>query len=256
MRDPFLAVSGVSKRFGGLVALDRVGFDLERGSVTALVGPNGSGKTTLFNVISGLLRADRGLITFKGTEIHARAPHRIAELGLARTFQSARLFSNLTLLENIELPQYTGSRTTLADVLCCTRRQAREKRAARERAERLLGEIGGGRLYPRRFDYPHTCSLGEQRMLEIIRVLAMEPHLVLLDEPTQGLNPVWVREILDLLREIRSRGKTILLIEHKMAVVMEIAERVIVLNSGQKIAEGAPEAVRSDPAVIQAYLGS
>lgn len=255
MAPQFLHVAGVSKRFGGLVALDQLSLTVEQGSITCLIGPNGSGKTTLFNIISGLLRADAGAVRFKGAEILTKEPHQIAELGIARTFQSVRLFSNLTLLQNLELPQYTGSRTTFFDALLCTRRAVDEHQAARERAEHLLSKLGGGRLYPRRFDYPHTCSLGEQRMLEIIRVVAMDPELILMDEPTQGLNPVWVGEVMNLIEEIRHLGKTILFIEHKMSVVMKISDWVVVLNSGQKISEGTPQMVRNDPAVIRAYLG-
>jgi ABC-type branched-subunit amino acid transport system ATPase component len=249
-------VSGVTKRFGGLVALDAVSLGVEPGSITALVGPNGSGKTTLFNIISGLLRPDAGTVAFKGREIQAQASHEIARLGIARTFQMARLFSNLTLIENVELPQHAASRTTLVDALLRTPRHGREARATRERAEQLLGELGGGRLYPRRFDYPHTCSLGEQRMLEIIRVLAMKPDVVLLDEPTQGLSPAWVEEMLALLQDIRRRGKTIVLIEHKMGLVMQVSDHVVVLSSGQTIRAGPPELVRTDPVVIRAYLGT
>lgn len=220
-----------------------------------VIGPNGSGKTTLFNIISGLLQADSGKICFKGIEVQGEAPHKIAELGIGRTFQSARLFPRLTILQNIEVPQYTGSRTNLFDALFCMPRERRERKAVREKAEQLLGEIAGGRLYPRRFDYPHTCSLGEQRILEIVRVLALDPDLILMDEPTQGLNPVWVAETIELIEEIKARKKTILLIEHKMSVVMQVADWVMVLHNGQKISAGTPEQVRGDPAVIEAYLG-
>jgi branched-chain amino acid transport system ATP-binding protein len=255
MSEPILTVRDVSKRFGGLAALTDVSFNVRCGGVQSIIGPNGSGKTTLFNIISGLLRSDRGEIRLREQPIQNRASHEIARLGIGRTFQDTRLFPNLTLLQNIELAGYKDSRTGLIHVLVGAPSARSERKAVRERAEQLLGEIGGGRLYPRRFDLPHTCSLGEQRILELIRVLALDPEIVMMDEPTQGLNPTWVKEMLGLIEEIRARGKTILFIEHKMSVVMRISDRVLVLNSGRVISEGTAQEVRHDPRVIEAYLG-
>lgn len=252
---PLLALQSVGKSFGGLVALDAVGFGVATGDVVGLIGPNGSGKTTLFNVISGLIAPDRGSVWFDGQDISHLRSHAIAARGVGRTFQNARLFPSLSLLENLCLPQYVRSPTTVLAALSGLPRARQEQRVVRERAEQLLGDLAGGRLYPRRHDLPHTCSLGEQRMLETMRVLALDPQLVLLDEPMQGLNPTWVADMLVLIEEVRRRGKTILMIEHKMSVVMKVSDRVVVLNSGRKICEGTPEVVRNDPEVLHAYLG-
>jgi branched-chain amino acid transport system ATP-binding protein len=232
-----------------------VSFGLGRGEVLCLIGPNGSGKTTLFNIVSGLLPPTSGKIRFKHAEIQGLASHRIAAAGIGRTFQNARLFPNLTILENLVLPQYVRSGTGVLDVLMTRAGERRERKAVGARAESLLGELAGGRLFSRRFDYPTSCSLGEQRMIEIMRVLALDPELVLMDEPTQGLNPVWIAEMLRLIEDVRGRGKTILLVEHKMSVVMRVSERIVVLNSGRKICEGPPDIVRNDPQVLHAYLG-
>jgi branched-chain amino acid transport system ATP-binding protein len=250
-----LALSGLTKRFGGLTALDGVSFDVARNETVGLIGPNGSGKTTLFNILSGLLRRSSGEIRLRGREISDASSHEIAAMGVGRTFQHARLFPSLTIFENILLPQFVRSRTSVTNVLLCTRRERHERKMIGQRADHLLGELAGGRLYARRHDYPDTCSLGEQRMIEMMRVLALDPELVLLDEPTQGLNATWVREVLGLVEDVRRQGKTVLLIEHKMSVVMKLCDRIVVLNSGQKICEGPPEHVRNDPEVRHAYLG-
>jgi branched-chain amino acid transport system ATP-binding protein len=253
--DPLLGVDGVSKNFGGLSALDQVSFAVASGEVVCLIGPNGSGKTTVFNIVAGLLKADTGTVAFAGEGIGGLPPHAIAARGVARTFQHARLFGDLTILDNLLVPQFVHSRTGLLDALLCRTRAHREQRRMRERAETLLRELAGGRLFHRRFDYPDTCSLGEQRMIEVMRALALEPRLLLLDEPTQGLNPVWVAEVLALIEEVRQGGMTILLIEHKVSLVMRISDRIVVLNAGRKISEGPPERVRADPEVLRAYLG-
>ena len=205
MSDEFFKVSGVSKRFGGLVAVNGVDLTTTRGNIMCVIGPNGSGKTTLFNIISGLIPGDSGDITFQGNSIFGKKPHEIAELGIGRSFQLARLFPNMTLLQNCEVPQYTGSTTTYLDAFLCRKNEREERQRIRDRAEQLLSEVGGGQLYSRRFDFPHTCSLGEQRILELIRMLALEPDLILLDEPTQGLNPMWIKETIELIYEIKEK---------------------------------------------------
>ncbi len=221
----------------------------------SVIGPNGSGKTTLFNIISGLMAPDAGTILFQDREIQNLASHEIAAAGIGRTFQSARLFPSLTILENLCLPQFVRSRTGVVGALLGTRGERTERAAVKARAEQLLGELAGGRLYERRHTSPDTCSLGEQRMIEVMRVLALDPELVLMDEPTQGLHPTWVGAMLALMEDVRRRGKTILFVEHKMSVVMRISDRIVVLNSGSKICEGPPEHVRNDPEVLHAYLG-
>ena len=252
---PLLGIAGITKRFGGLTALDAVSFDLARGEVLCLIGPNGSGKTTLFNIVSGLIAPDAGTVRLHGREIQDLPSHAIAAAGIGRTFQNARLFPGLSILENLCLPQFVRSRTGVFSALLCAKRERMERAAVKARAEQLLGELAGGRLHPWRHTHPDTCSLGEQRMIEVMRVLALDPELVLMDEPTQGLHPTWVKEMLNLIEDVRRRGKTILVVEHKMSVVMRISDRIVVLNSGRKISEGAPEQVRNDPEVLRAYLG-
>jgi ABC-type branched-subunit amino acid transport system ATPase component len=253
--EPVFRVEGVSKSFGGLGAVREVSLNIKRGEIYALIGPNGAGKTTLFNCVSGLLPVDRGRIYVNEIRTDGLTPYEIVSLGISRTFQSVRLFPSLSILENIEVAQFYRTRSRLRHIFLCLPSERAERRSVREKAERLLAELAGGQLYPRRFDYPDELSTGQQRMLEISRALVSDPELILLDEPTAGLSPVWVAEVVKLIRTIREQGRTIFLIEHNMPVVMEIADRVAVLNFGQKIAEGTPRAVRANPEVIAAYLG-
>ena len=222
MSTPLLQVRDLKKRFGGLQALNGVSFDVNRGNVMCVVGPNGSGKSTAFNIVSGILTADAGEVLFRGQRITDLPPHKIQRHGITRTFQDATLFPTLTLLENVEMALYGGSRTSILDAVLALPVVRHERKQARERAEALLAGIGGGQLYPRRFDYPYSCSLGEQRILEIANALASDPELILMDEPTQGLNPEWIGQVLELIEELSERDKTILFIEHKMSVVMKI----------------------------------
>ena len=254
--DSILQVKEVSKRFGGLAALTGVSVEVARGKITALIGPNGSGKTTLFNVICGLLPSDDGAVVFDGAPITGLAPHAIVSRGLGRTFQQARLFPSLTILENLQVAQHSRGAVGIAGVLAGVRRERQERERTRRRAEELLGELGEGQLYPRRHDYPQHLSLGQQRIVEVARVLAADPTCILADEPTGGLNPVWVESLVAIVEKIRAWGKTVMLIEHKMSVVMSLADHVVALNFGEKIAEGPPSDVRRDRAVIDAYLGA
>jgi ABC-type branched-subunit amino acid transport system ATPase component len=253
--DSILQVQEVSKRFGGLAALTNVSVEVARGKIAALIGPNGSGKTTLFNVICGLLPSDGGTNVFDGAPITGLTPHEIVARGLGRTFQQARLFPSLTILENLQIPQHSRGAVGIVGVLAGVRREGEERARARRRAEELLGELGEGQLYPRRHDYPQNLSLGQQRIVEIARALCVDPVLLLLDEPAAGLRHMEKQRLAALLRQLRDGGMSVLLVEHDMGFVMNLADRVVVLDFGTKIAEGTPNAIKTNPDVIKAYLG-
>jgi len=251
---PLLKVSDLTVRFGGLVALRSVELSVPAQAVVAVIGPNGSGKSTLFNVVTGVVPAGRGSIRFAGEEIGRLRPHAILERGIARTFQNIRLFPNLTVLENVMIGMHARLDTGPMGALLRLPANRREEAAAREHAREILA-LFGNRLLPRADHLAASLSYANRRRTEIARALATQPKLLLLDEPTAGMNPAETLELADQIQSLNRNGLTILLIEHKLDVVAMLADRVIVLDHGEKIAEGPPEAVRRDEEVIRAYLG-
>ncbi|HKM62961.1 MAG TPA: branched-chain amino acid ABC transporter ATP-binding protein/permease [Acidisphaera sp.] len=249
-----LEVRGVTVRFGGLVALKSVDIDVPHGGVIAVIGPNGSGKSTLFNAITGLVPADEGSIRFDGVEILGLQPHKILERGVARTFQNIRLFPNLTVLENVLVGQHARLRTGPLRAVVRPPSTRREEAEAREWAAEILS-IFGNRLLPRVDQAASGLSYANRRRAEIARALASRPKILLLDEPTAGMNPAETIELAEQIRSLHTLGVTILLIEHKLDVVTRLAERVYVLDHGEIIAQGRPDEVRRDEEVLRAYLG-
>ncbi len=247
-----LEVSGVSKRFGGVHAVKDVSFRVEQGMVKALIGPNGAGKTTLFDVLSGVLAPDAGAVAFKGEAIEGRAPHRIAALGLSRTFQHIRLFARMTALENVMVGRHVRSRAGFVAGMLHLPWTWGEEREVVRRAREALDFLG----IPELADTDATSlSYGQQRAVELARALAAEPELLLLDEPAAGLNIRETVELAKLIGRIRARGVTVLIVEHDMGLVMNVSDEVLVLSYGEKIADDAPRVVQKDPEVVRVYLG-
>src|SRR5579862_807906 len=249
-----LAISGLTVSFGGLVALREVGLVVPRHGVVAVIGPNGSGKSTLFNAVTGLVTPDRGSVVMAGREIVGLPPHRVLECGIARTFQNLRLFPNLTVLENVMIGMHARLASGAAGALLRLPRTRREEEEARERALAILA-LFGNRLVPRAEHLASSLSYANRRRTEIARALASNPTLLLLDEPTAGMNPAETLELAEQIKSLNNSGLTIVLIEHKLDVVVSLADQVVVLDHGEKIAEGRPETVRNDEEVIRAYLG-
>jgi branched-chain amino acid transport system ATP-binding protein len=251
--DNLLVAEKVRKEFGGLVATDDVDFTIPRGSIVALIGPNGAGKTTFFNQITGVYQPTSGSIVFDGTQVVGKPPHAIVELGVGRTFQNIRLFAQMTALENVLVGMHCRLRGGIVGSILRTPRVKREEAEARDRARELLVYCG----LPRRHEeYAGTLPYGDQRRLEVARALATDPKLLLLDEPTAGMNPQETAEFTAFVRRAREeKDLTVLLIEHDMKVVMGVSERITVLEYGAVIAEGTPSEIRANPRVIEAYLG-
>lgn len=250
--DAILDINGINKRFGGLQAVDNVSFCVPQGSITAVIGPNGAGKSTLFNLVSGGIPADSGVVHFAGRQIQGSKPFEVAQLGLARTYQHTKLFAGMTALENVMVGRHVRSKAGFVAGMFHMPWCWAEERSIKERALETMEFVGIGALAN---TDALSLSFGQQRLLELARALALEPKVLLLDEPAAGLNMHETKGLSDLIMRIRQRGVTVLVVEHDMSLVMNISDEVVVLSSGVKIAQGTPLAIQKNPEVVRVYLG-
>ncbi len=250
---PILDAQNISVVFGGLVAVNDVSFTIPEGSIVSLIGPNGAGKTTFFNVLTGLYDSTSGAVLFDGKDITGQAPHKIAAGGMARTFQNIRLFGLMTAQETVMVAMHAHMKSGVLATTFHTKKQKAEEEEAKRFAQELLDFVGIGNTT---YEYARDLSYGDQRRLEVARALALRPKVLLLDEPTAGMNPNESKAFVDFVYRVRDeRGVSILLIEHDMSVVMQVSERITVLDRGENIAEGSPSDIKNNTRVIEAYLG-
>ncbi|WP_407178778.1 ABC transporter ATP-binding protein [Bradyrhizobium sp. STM 3562] len=247
-----LKVEQVAVRFGGLVALSDLNFSVGEGEIVSLIGPNGAGKTTAFNIMTGFLQPTHGTVSYRGTTLNGLKPPQVANLGLIRTFQRTSVFPNDTVFDNLLIGLHRQGRTGLLEAILGLPRARQSDRRLRQRAGELIEWVG---LQRRAYDPAGSLSYGEQRLVGVALALAAEPSMLLLDEPVSGMNASETHTFVQLIRNIRDRGVSILLVEHDMPMVMSVSDRIVVLNYGRIIAEGTPDIIRNDPAVIEAYLG-